>query len=122
MMSMVIQKRRTELAPFLLDLLDFMEEKIREAVTDEASQAGAVSEAAGAVPLLRDRLREDETKQAQFMLVFDAQLSEAHAAQWWAEFARMDRAAFEKQAADLVRPHGVLAALRTVAAASPGTS
>jgi hypothetical protein len=32
MMSMVIQKRRTELAPFLLDLLDFMEEKIREAV------------------------------------------------------------------------------------------
>jgi hypothetical protein len=32
MMSMVIQKRRTELAPFLLDLLDFMEEIIREAV------------------------------------------------------------------------------------------
>jgi hypothetical protein len=33
-------------------------------------------------------------------------------------FARMDRAEFEKQAADLVRPHGVLAMLRAVAAAS----
>ena len=68
MMSMVIQKRHTELAPFVLDVLDFMEEKIREAVEDEA-RIGAITEAAGAIPLLHDRLREDETKQAQFMLV-----------------------------------------------------
>ena len=39
--------RRTALAPFLLDLLDFMEEKIREAMADETSQVGAISEAAG---------------------------------------------------------------------------
>jgi hypothetical protein len=48
--------RHTEFAPFVLDLLDFMEEKLREAIADEASQASAVSEAAGALPLLRDRL------------------------------------------------------------------
>jgi hypothetical protein len=47
-----------------------MDEKIREAFADEDSRAGAVSEAAGALPLLRDRLREDETAKAQFMLVF----------------------------------------------------
>jgi hypothetical protein len=109
--------RHTEFTPFVLDLLDFMQEKIREAVTEEASQAGAIAEATGAVPLLRDRLQEDEVKQVQFMLVFDDQLFEPHATRWWAEFARMDRAAFEKQAADLIRPRGMLAVLRAVAAA-----
>ena len=44
-----------------------MEEKLREALRDEISRVGAVSEAAGAVPLLRDRLRENELVQAQFM-------------------------------------------------------
>ena len=39
--------RRTELGPFILDLLDFMHEKISEAVADETSRPGAVSEAAG---------------------------------------------------------------------------
>jgi hypothetical protein len=114
--------RRTEFAPFVLDVLDFMEEKIREALTDETSQVSAIAEAAGAVPLLRDRLQEDEVKQTQFMLVFDDQLFEPHATRWWWEFARMDRAAFEKQAADLVRQHGMLAALRAVAAACPENS
>jgi hypothetical protein len=56
------------------------------------------------------------------MLVIDAQLHEPHATQWWTEFARMDRAEFETQAADLVRPQGPLAMLRQVAAASAGTS
>lgn len=48
--------RRNELVPFILDLLDFMEEKIQKAVADEASRAGAIGEAAGVAPLLRDRL------------------------------------------------------------------
>lgn len=107
--------RRTELKPFILDLLDFMEEKIREAIANEASRTGAISEAAGVVPLLRDRLCENEVAQTQFMLVFDGQLYEPHAIRWWAEFARMERTEFEKQAADLVRP---LAALRAVAETS----
>jgi hypothetical protein len=110
--------RYTAFAPFVLDVLDFLEEKIREAVADEASRVGAISEAAGAIPLLRDRLRENDVVQGQFMLVFDVQLFEPYATPWWAEFGRMDRREFEKQAADLVRPQGVLAALRAVAAAS----
>jgi hypothetical protein len=114
--------RRTEFAPFMLDLLDFVEEKIREAIDDESSRPAAISEAAGAVPLLRDRLREDEAVQAQFMLVFDAQMFDADAAKWWSDLAQIDRAEFEKLAADLVGPGGTLAALRKVAAASAGTA
>jgi hypothetical protein len=110
--------RRTEFTPFVLDVLDFMKEKVLEAVADEASRTGAIGEAAGIIPLMRDRLRENEAAQAQFMLVFDDQLFEPHATRWWAEFAKMDRAGSEKQAADLVRPHGALAALRAVAETS----
>src|SRR5258706_13664016 len=112
--------RRTECAPFLLDLLDFMEEKIREAIDDDVSRAGAISEAAGAIPLLRDRLRENEDVQAGFMLVFDVQFLEPQATPWWAEFARMGRTEFEKQAQHLIGPQGILAVLRTVVAAGEG--
>ncbi len=63
--------RRTELDPFILDLLDFMEEKIQDALTDEASRVGAITEAAGVVPLLCDRLREDDFMKANFMLLFE---------------------------------------------------
>jgi hypothetical protein len=114
--------RHTEFTPFVLDLLDFMEEKISEGLKDDASRIGAISEAAGVVPLLRGRLSENEDAQARFMLVFDNQMYDADAAKWWADLAGMDRPAFEKQAADLVRPHGVLAMLREVAAASTDTS
>lgn len=103
--------RYAEFAPFVLDLLDFMEEKRREAVADDASQAGAVSEAAGILPLLRDRLRENEDVQATFILVFDDYLY-GHAADWWPVVARMDRPAFEKEAETIV---GLVAVLRQVA-------
>jgi hypothetical protein len=114
--------RRTEFAPFVLDLLDFMEEKVREALDDEGSRPAAISEAAGAVPLLRDRLRENAVTQAQFMLVFDAQMFDAGAPKWWSDLAKIDRDEFEKLAVDLVGPKGRLAALRKVAAASAGNS
>ena len=95
-----------------------MEEKIRESVDDEASRAGAITEAAGAVPLIRDRLRENEVAQAQFMLVFDAQMFDADAAKWWTDLAQMDRTEFEMRSADLVRPQGTLAALSHVVVAA----
>jgi hypothetical protein len=44
-------------AAFVLDLLDFMEERIGEALESEASRFAAVGEAAGAIPVLRDRPR-----------------------------------------------------------------
>lgn len=109
--------RHTEFAPFVLDLLDFMEEKLREAIADEASQAGAVSEAAGVLPLLRDRLRENEEVLATFILVFSDYLYGPHAADWWPVFARMNRPAFEKEAEALL---GLLAVLRQVVAAPAG--
>ena len=39
-------------------------------------------EAAGTVPLMRDRLRENDTAKAGFMLVFDEQMFDADAAKW----------------------------------------
>jgi hypothetical protein len=108
--------RHTEFTPFVLDLLDFMEERLREAIADEASQAGAASEAAGVLPLLRDRLRENEVVQAQYILVFSDYLYSPHAADWWTGFARMDRPAFGNEAEALL---GLLAVLRQVVAADP---
>lgn len=114
--------RRTEFAPFVMDLLDFIEEKIVEALRDEASQVAAIGEAAGAVAPLRDRLREDEFVLAQFMLVLGTKLEERHAGEWWLAFADMDRAEFENEAAGLVGPQGALAVLRDVTAAGAGAS
>ncbi|AWO92704.1 MULTISPECIES: hypothetical protein [Bradyrhizobium] len=111
--------RRSDFAAFVLDLLDFIEEKVDEALENDTSRRGAVAEAAGAVPVLRGRLRENEPVQAQFMVVFDEQLYEPQASRWWAEFAGMDGPAFETRAADLKR---WVATLRKVAAAGAGPS
>ncbi len=64
----------------------------RRRTTADDSRVAAVAEAAGVVPLLRDRLRENEVAKAQFMLVFDEYLYGPRATQWWVDFARMDRA------------------------------
>ena len=81
--------RRSELVPFILDLLDFMEEKIQKAVADEASRAGAIGEAAGAAPLLRDRLREDDFMKANFILLFEHPVYDREAG-WWKYLATVD--------------------------------
>jgi hypothetical protein len=61
--------RRTEFAAFVLDLMDFIDGKVREALENEASRAGAIAEAGGAAPALRDRLRESEDVRGLFSLV-----------------------------------------------------
>jgi len=68
---------RTELRAYISDLIGFIEDKISEAEADPGSRAAALSEAAGAFPMIRDRLlREDQTIHAQFMLIgfFDLDL------------------------------------------------
>lgn len=61
---------RTDLAAYVLDLLDFIEEKIAEAESDPASRLAALAEAAGAIPIIKDRLRrEDQTVLTQLMLI-----------------------------------------------------
>jgi hypothetical protein len=49
---------RTDFTAFVLDLMDFIEEKIAEALDAEESLIGAITEAAGVLSLLRDRLPE----------------------------------------------------------------
>ncbi|WP_375778882.1 hypothetical protein ACE103_07385 [Bradyrhizobium sp. ma5] len=105
-------RRRTEFAAFVLDLLDFIEEKIQEALDDETSRAAAVGEAAGAVPVLRDRLRENDVVSTNFILVLGNIIEQRWAPEWWDGFAKMDRQEFETAARDLVGPQGRLAILR----------
>jgi hypothetical protein len=107
--------RRTELEAFVLDLMDFIEEKVREALDNDEARAGAVAEAAGAVPVLRDRLRENESVLGQFLLLFGEQLDESQGPDWWRAFASMERTDFEKEAEDLL---GTMTALRKAAAAA----
>ncbi|WP_342738431.1 hypothetical protein [Bradyrhizobium sp. B117] len=109
--------RRAEFSAFVLDFLDFIEEKIREALQDESSRPAAIGEAAGTVPVLRDRLRENDVVTTQFVLVLGNVIEQRWAAEWWDGFAKMDRAEFEVAAPDLVGPRGRLAVLRKVAAA-----
>jgi hypothetical protein len=108
--------RRAQFAPFVLDLLDFIGEKIVEAMETETSRVAAIGEAAGGVPVLRDRLRENEVVQANFILLLDVIFEERYAAEWWDGFAKMERTEFEKIARDLVGPQGRLAMLRMIAA------
>jgi hypothetical protein len=49
-------KYRTDLAAHVLDLLDFIEEKIEETRTDKASRVRALTEAQGALRCLTVRL------------------------------------------------------------------
>jgi hypothetical protein len=99
-----------------------MEEKIREAIEDEASRAGAISEAAGPVPVLRDRLRENDVANAQSILALGNMIEERWASEWWDDFAKTDRGEFERIARDLVGPEGRLAILRGIVATGPGSS
>jgi len=108
--------RRTEFAAFVLDLMDFMEGKIGEAMETETSRLAAIAEAGGAVPVLRDRLRENDVVEANFILLLDLVFEERCAAEWWDGFAKLERPEFEKVAHDLVGPQGRLAMLRTIVA------
>lgn len=79
--------RRTEFAAFVSDLLDFIEEKIREAIESEPSRPAALAEAAGAVAPLRDRLRENDVVNASFILVLGNMAEARYADDWWGDLA-----------------------------------
>jgi hypothetical protein len=107
---------RTEFSAFVLDLLDFLEEKIGEALETEATRFAAIGEAAGAIPLLRERMRDNEVVNAHFILALGNMFEARWATEWWDDFAKIDRAEFEKIARDLIGPQGRLAILRTTVA------
>lgn len=106
---------RTSVADFVLDLLDFVEEKIREAIADPASRFAAITEAADAIPVIRHRLRHD-SQRLQFALVLGSKFEADHWRDWWDKFAKMERDEFSSEAAALIRHDGAIAALRAVAA------
>jgi hypothetical protein len=108
--------RRTDFTAFVLDLLDFIEEKIREAIDDESSRPAAIGEAAGAIPVLRDRLRENEVANAHSIWALGNMIEERWASEWWEDFSKVDRQEFERTAGDLIGPQGRLAILRKLVA------
>jgi hypothetical protein len=93
---------RTVLEPMILDLLDFIEEKLSEALEDPSSPFAAVIEAGCAMPIIRERLREDEVIAAHFALALDAQLDRDHSRKWWDHFARMPHADFARKTSDIM--------------------
>jgi hypothetical protein len=55
----------------LLEIVRFLKDKLEEAQGDPAGRAGALCEAEGCVPYLRDVLPLDQTRWAQVMLIVD---------------------------------------------------
>jgi hypothetical protein len=62
--------------------MDFIEEQIQEAMENEPSRVAAIGEAAGAIPVLRDRLRQNEYVQANFILVLGNMIEQRWASEW----------------------------------------
>lgn len=72
-------KFHTDLVGYLLDLLDFVEEKFKDVQNNRALRNSALSEAMGAFPIVKDRLkREDQVMLTQFLLIgfFDEDLTQ----------------------------------------------
>jgi hypothetical protein len=90
--------RRTEFAAFVLDLLDFVKEKIGEAMENEPSRVAAIGEAAGAIPVVRDRLRENDLANTQCILALCNMIEQRWASEWWKDFSKMEREEFERTA------------------------
>jgi hypothetical protein len=99
---------RTALVAGLLDLLDFVEGKLREALDDPASQLAAATEAGCAMPLMLERLRQDEVIAATFVLVLGTKLERQYWREWWHDFARIEREEFGREAADVIDRVSVL--------------
>src|SRR5260370_31904437 len=91
----IMPKYRTDLRAFLLDCLDLVECKIREAQLEPVSQRAALIEAGGAFPLMAMRLRaEDENKLGSWALTPAETLGNPR---WWEQLADMDRDEFLKE-------------------------
>lgn len=93
---------RTALADALLDLLDFIDERLREALDVPASQLAAATEAGCAMPVIMDRLAEDEAIGLNFLLVLGTSLERQHWRDWWDNFAHSDRDEFCRDDEDIL--------------------
>ncbi|MGB6535811.1 MAG: hypothetical protein WBF58_07595 [Xanthobacteraceae bacterium] len=96
----------------MLDQLDFIECKLREAMADSASQKGAIVEAAGVVPQLKERLWSEDGGKATSCLLAFQQLVERDGDDWWDELANMEHDKFVAEAKRLLADQGPVATLR----------
>lgn len=95
-------KYRTPLVDTLLDLLDFVDEKLREALDDPLSQLAATIEAGCAMPVILARLREDQAIGLNFLLALETKLEKQHWRQWWDCLANSEREEFCRDAKDVL--------------------
>ncbi len=86
---------------------------IRANIVGPPDCAAAIGEAAGAIPLLRERVREDQVLDTHFILALNNRYEARSAADWWEDFARMDRAEFERNARELTELVSILRTMVT---------
>ena len=96
-----------ELASFLREAFSFMEEMLTEALEHPELQAVCVSDMAGHIRQIRDRLPQDETFQAQVMLSID-EITRPDWREWWTKFGVTEREKFEVEAGEMLIYLGVL--------------
>jgi hypothetical protein len=91
-----------------------MQEKIDEAIAGPASQLAAIEEAACSVPVMHDRLGEDDVIWTNFVLVLGVRIERPHWRDWWTAFSEMEREEFLREASEFVGPNGRLGVLKSV--------
>jgi hypothetical protein len=112
-MQNTLSKRRTDLVDALLDLLDFIGEKIQEAMDDPAARIAAIAEAGCAIPLIRDRLHEDDEKWASFLLLMGSKLEARYWREWWDDLVKMEPERFLDEARIILKEISLLRKLLT---------
>jgi len=97
---------RCDLRDFLADLLHFMEEQIKQALSNPADQSAAIDAATGTIPLMRDRLRTDDAESkvlwTQFLFIFENRIEDPYWKQWWQKFANLAPDEFAGEAKKLI--------------------
>jgi hypothetical protein len=81
----------------------------------EPSRVAAIGEAAGAIPVVRDRLRENDLANTQCILALCSMIEQRWASKWWRTSPRWP-GGIRGTAGDLVGPHGRFAILRAIVA------
>src|ERR1051326_1054280 len=89
---------RVDWVPFQLDMLDFVAERIEEARSSAESQLAAITELAGAVRFMKERLREPGHEQQRTQ----ATLFDWIEPWWWMALGKMNREAFLKASEPLI--------------------
>lgn len=111
---------RTELDHFMLDQLDFVEHKLREALADSASQKGAIIEAAGVLPQLKERIWSENPGTAVSCLLIFPELVERAGERWWDELANKARDQFVSEATRLLKDQSSIAKVRALFKSTSG--